>query len=298
MLQKAFVPLCEVFEKLEISSRAKILANELLGATIKNFWSVSKGTYINNLPWLKEEKEERICDRSLAMAVLYDLCPDGMTKNSVSILANPPENLGLSYPANANWRYWALAKGGQIQPILNDFRGKWYDIESVKENNTIAEWWTVKPDNGQQWSHCAVSPLFVMFQNVAGIQPLAPAYSKVEIRPQLGDIDLLSLTYHTVKGPILFKSRGKLGNRTINIKLPLNVSAELVLPAREPMGTSAIIPMNINVPTLTKPAKALPQATNQAPKPTQLSRILIEETAVKRYKLEAGQEYQFVFKTV
>lgn len=303
MLTKAFMPLCEIFEKPEIVSKAKQFANELLAATVKYFWSSTKGLYINNLPWLKEEKEERLCDRSLATSILYDLCPDGITKNAVLALSSPVQNLGLSYPANSNWRYWALAKAGVIQPIINEIKTKWVDIESVKENNTIAEWWKVKPDSTQQWSHCAVVPLYVTYQNIVGIQPLLPGCSKVEIRPQLGDIDILSATYHTTKGPILFKSRGKLGNRTINIKLPPNVSAELVLPAKEPMGTAAINPISIPFPTLTKPQKTAVSSPVKSQTPAvvkipTIAKVLIEETSVKRYKLEAGQEYQFVFKTI
>ncbi len=303
MLQKAFAPLCELFEKPDVSAKAKQLSNEILASTIRLFWSPSKAIFVNNLPWLSEEKEERLCDRSLATAVMYDLCPDDLTKNAITALAAPPPNLGLSYPANANWRYWALAKAGIVQPIIDDFRTKWHDIESVNLNNTIAEWWHVNPDNGQQWSHCAVAPLFIMYQHIIGIRPLTPGSDRIQIRPQLGDIDIISATIHTVKGPILFKSRGKIGNRIINIKLPAGVSAELVLPAKENMGSAAIIPTVYIVPTLSKPAKIVtpnpPKNMPTAPpRALQLASLAVTETATKRYKLESGQEHQFIFKTI
>lgn len=304
MLQKAFVPLCQLFERQDIASKAKTFSNELLSAAINRFWSAQRGTYINNLPWIAEEKEERMCDRSLAMAIIYDLCPDGLTRNSALALATPPPTLGLSYPANANWRYWGLAKAGIIQPVIDDFRNKWHEIASVKENNTIAEWWQAHPDSGQQWSHCAVAPLFVMYQNIIGVQPLVPGSKRVQIRPQLGAIEQISATIHTAQGPILFRCRGKLGARIINIKLPAGISAELVLPDKEPMGSAAIIASSYNVPTLAKPKilkSVLPQTTKANPPPPRFSQIAynsLSETTIKRYKLEAGQEHQFVFKTI
>lgn len=64
--------------------------------------------FVNNLPWLAEEHQVRLCDRSLATAVLFDECPGGRIEASVRALADCPPELGLSYPCNAGWRLWAL----------------------------------------------------------------------------------------------------------------------------------------------------------------------------------------------
>ena len=129
MMQKAFAPLCDAMGMSDLGNKARAVGNEIQATTVKLFWSSARGMFINNLPWVAEEKEERICDRSLATAILYDQCPEGITKFCTKALANPPANLGLSYPANANWRYWALAKAGNVQPILDDFRSRWYGME-------------------------------------------------------------------------------------------------------------------------------------------------------------------------
>lgn len=265
MLQRAFVPLCQANGMWEVANRASAFAKEIQEACVKTFWSSSRGTFINNQPWLGEEKTPRMCDRSLATAILFDLCPDNITKFCAQTLANPPQNLGTSYPANANWRYWALAKAGMIQPVINDLRGKWYDIESVVENNTMAEWWHVRPDSGQQWSHCPIAPLFVTYMNIAGIQPIAPAFKKAQIRPQLGDLAALSLTNHTVQGPIVFEAKGKLGNRMIRLQLPEGMDAELVVPEKEPLGLTPIGP----------PANGL-----------------------RRFRLPGGRSYELILKTI
>jgi alpha-L-rhamnosidase len=296
MFKKAFSNLCELFDEPELARKARAIAAETHVAVIRNFWSIGQGMFVNNLPWIVEEKELRFCDRSLATAILYELCPDGLVQNSVKMIENPTPNVGISYPANSNWRYWALAKAGSIQTVIDDFRTKWHDIESVASNNTIAEWWHVKPDNAEQWSHCAVSPLFVTYMNIAGIQPLTPGFKKIQIRPQLGDIGQLSLTYHTVLGPILFRSRGKIGNRIINIKLPDGCQAELVLSDKEPMGTAALVSaQSVSGPSVNKITKIDPK-TKKALVGVAASSSFSPDAGTKRYRLEGGKEYQFVFK--
>ena len=50
---------------------------DLAAATVRRFWSPERGLFVNNLPWLDEEKTPRLCDRSLATAILFDQCPGG-----------------------------------------------------------------------------------------------------------------------------------------------------------------------------------------------------------------------------
>jgi len=45
------------------------------GAAVGRFWSRTR-VFVNNLPWLKEEGKVRMCDRSLATAVLFDQFPE------------------------------------------------------------------------------------------------------------------------------------------------------------------------------------------------------------------------------
>ena len=97
----------------------------------------------------------------------------------------------------------------------------------------LQEGWKTKPDTGHQWSHCAVAPLYITYQGLAGIRPLAPGFKRVELRPQLADLDQLELTAHTVRGPLQFSAHGKLGVRTLTVELPKDCEGELVLPAHE-----------------------------------------------------------------
>ncbi len=223
MMMHALAPLCKAFGEKELTEIVRSKGKEILKTTIEKFWSKEDEVFINNLPWLSEEKSKRMCDRSLATALLFDQCPDGKTATSIDALLTVPKAMGLSYPANANWRYWALAKFG-LDIFNKEVSEQWSKMESVNLNNTLAEDWNAKPDSNSQWSHCPISPLFGMHMCVAGIKPTKPGFEEVEIAPVMGTIEKLSITTQTVKGPIqltLLQTKNKF---IAYIKLPVGMN--------------------------------------------------------------------------
>ncbi len=233
MARHALAPLAEVFNKTEVAHQARRFSDQLLKATQRAFWSPKHGLFINNLPWIDVEKEIRMCDRSLATAVLFDQCPGNQTAAGVDVLIKTPPEMGLSYPANAGWRLWALAKAGQAQAVIDDLRSRWGKMDSVHLNNTLQENWEVQPDSGSQWSHCPVAPLYVLYMSLAGLMPLEPGFRRFQIRPQLGDLEFLELVSHTPAGPIRLNCKGKMGNRQIQLRIPPGISGELMVPEQE-----------------------------------------------------------------
>jgi hypothetical protein len=240
MLQHALPPLCEACGDHGRAQAARDFGRRLEDAAVRRFWSAERQLFINNLPWLAEEGAARMCDRSLATAVLFDQCPRGQMDAVLRVLADCPPELGLSYPANAGWRLWALGKGGRADVIVKDFRGRWATMDSVRLNNTLQENWHAHPDSSDEWSHCPLAPLFVTTMSLAGIRPLVPGFQRCEVRPQLADLDLLELTVHSVEGPIEFRARGKAGSRELTVKLPAGCEGELVVDQRETLAIRAI----------------------------------------------------------
>jgi hypothetical protein len=241
-MEHALATLCEAMGDEQNKHAAKNFGEVLRSAAVKHFWDAERELFIVNRPWLGEEGEARMCDRSLATAVLFDQCPNQRTRSAVEALAEAPSTMGVSYPANAGWRYWALAKGGRTDVALNDLRRRWATMLSVNLNNTIQEDWRALPDSSAQWSHCAVVPLYFLFMSVAGIRPLAPGFTRCEIRPQLGDLESLDLVAHTVRGPIKFSSEGKPGDRRLSITMPEGCEGELVLLSEKSISLEPLSP--------------------------------------------------------
>ncbi|MDH4270924.1 MAG: alpha-L-rhamnosidase, partial [Candidatus Aminicenantes bacterium] len=233
MLEYALAPLCRAFGDRKQEKAARNLGRDLLAAAVGKFWSPEREVFVNNLPWLKEEGKIRLCDRSLATAVLFDQFPGKNAEPLLRTLAECPPEMGFSYPANAGWRLWALAKGGRSDIILQDLRERWATMDSVILNNTLQEDWEAKPDSGQQWSHCAVVPLYIAYMGLAGIRPLEPGFRRVEVRPQPADLSQLEMTARTVRGPLVFRSLGNRGNRELTLELPNGCEGEIILPEQE-----------------------------------------------------------------
>lgn len=226
--QHALAPISRAFGDTAQEQAARKLGQKLEAAAVRRFWDSRREVFINNLPWLDEEKGIRMDDRSLATAVLFDQCPGGATANALRALADCPSEMGFSYPANAIWRLWALGEGGHTNVIVKDLRERWATMQSVLQNLTLQEDWVVQPDSGSEWSHCPLIPLYVAHMSLAGIKPLAPGFARCEIRPQLADLESLELNTHTPLGPIVLEAKGKLGDRAMRIVLPPGCDGELI----------------------------------------------------------------------
>jgi len=235
VMNDALVPLAELLGESRDARNFAASADAIVAATVRRFWDAKRGLFVSNLPWEKEDGGPRFDDRSLASALLFGQCPAGRTNEAVAALAEPPAELGLSYPANAHWRLWALARYGRIDVVLRELRHRWAALPSVLLNNTIGEHWDVRPDSTDQWSHAAVSPLFILFMDIAGIRPGAPGFAKVIVRPQLGDLAGLELTAHTAQGPVGFRSYTEEDVHRVSVTIPEGTEAELRLPDGVPI---------------------------------------------------------------
>ena len=233
MALHALAPLCDAFGDRRWGEAAREFGAGLLKSTVRTFWDTKRNLFVDNLPWAEKERETRCSDRTLANAILFDQCPGGKQQPAVDMLAACPPEMGFSYPANAGWRLWALSKGGRGDVIVNDLRTRWAPMDSVRLNNTLQEFWTAQEDSTDQWSHCAVVPLYVLYMNIAGIRPLAPGYQTYEIVPQFADIRSLELTAHTVRGAIRMKWDGVIGERQLVIGTPPEAVGEIALDKRE-----------------------------------------------------------------
>jgi hypothetical protein len=240
MFRHALAPICRAFGETQQAQAVDRFGESLEAATVKTFWSNARRIFVNNLPWQEEEKTMRLCDRSLATSIIFNQCPMSDTDAAVRALAECPREMGLSYPANAGWRLRALGKGGRADIIVKDFRERWATMDSARLNNALQEGWKTRSDTGSQWSHCAVAPLYVTYQSLAGIRPLEPGFKRVELHPQLADLEELEFIAHTVCGPLHFHAKGKFGARELMLDLPPACRGELILSEREKVTLAAI----------------------------------------------------------
>jgi hypothetical protein len=113
-------------------------------------------------------------------------------------------------------------------------------MPSVRENNTVQEDWIAKPDSASQWSHCAVSPLFLMYTDVMGISPDVPGYKSFTLTPRLAGFSRFRLTARTPAGKVSFA----LEDGTITITCPPEMSGTLALGGKTTAFTETITVRN------------------------------------------------------
>jgi len=225
--------LCNLFGDKAIASEVKQFSDDIHNNCIKKFWSADLNVFIDNKPWMEEENEIRYSDRALATALLFHMCPGGDERKSLDILRSFPPELGISYPCNAVWRYWALAENSELETLMYDLRNQWGKMPSVWENNTLQEDWNSTHDSSSQWSHCAVAPIVLLYQGLAGAKPLKPGGTTYRIWPRPCDLELLKLDIQTTNGAIGFRTEGLKGNRVFTMQVPKGVDVELWLDSRE-----------------------------------------------------------------
>lgn len=233
MCRNALSTLCQAFGDTQKADEINQYAADILQGCIQKFWDKEQQVYVNNLPWKDEEGEIRYCDRSLATALIFDLCPNGETAKALNLLEQSPAEMGVSYPCNAVWPLWALVKYRKINTVLSDLREKWGNMSSVWANNTLQEFWQAYPDEGSQWSHCAMYPLIALNQGIAGVHPLKPGCERIKMEPQLGDLEHIRFDVQTPKGAIQFSAQGIKGKRELRLHIPESLSIELRLDKRE-----------------------------------------------------------------
>ncbi len=126
-----------------------------------------------------------------------------------------------------------MAENGELETLLYDLRNKLGKLPSVLENNTLQENWNASYDSGSQWSHCAVVPIVMLYQGLAGAKPLTPGGKKYRIWPHPEDLSLVDIDIQTLTGAIGFKCEGLKGDRIISLDVPQGTEVELWLDARE-----------------------------------------------------------------
>jgi alpha-L-rhamnosidase len=230
MFRHALAPLAREAGDTDRASRCERLAREILEATVRAFWSDERGLFVDNLPWLAEEKTARLSDRSLATSILFDQCPKGNFDAALRALVDRPAEMGVAYPANTVWRHEALCRKGRADVVVREYRERWATLPSVLQNNTVQETWTVRPGTTDEWSHCGVVPLQILFTDLLGLRPLEPGFARYQVRPQLADLGRIEATAHTPQGAFEFVIEPVEGGHRLELTTPPSGTGEILLP--------------------------------------------------------------------
>jgi hypothetical protein len=73
----------------------------------------------------------------------------------------------------------------------------------------------------------------MVYHGVMGLHPTSAGFGTCVLAPQLGDLDEIACTAHTVRGAIQFSAKRTAAGREITLFVPAEIQADLILNARE-----------------------------------------------------------------
>lgn len=196
-LGHGLAPLAVSLEEAEDAAWLKSVSSKMALAAEAKWWSREKQAFVNS-------PDGRMDDRSLATALLYGFGPKGGGRMA-EMLVEQPADLGLSYPANTPWLYWALIEAGRIDAVIKDLKKRWVGLPSVVLNGSIQEMWAIDLGSIHLMSHCAVGPLTALYHGLLGLKPLKPGYAEYQIRPTLSGLKSVEITAHLPIGALHLK---------------------------------------------------------------------------------------------
>lgn len=107
----------------------------------------------------------------------------------------------------------------------------WWNMIRIGSTMTL-EAWDMKYKPNADWNHAwGTAPANIITRHLWGIQPLVPGYSRVQIKPQLGQLDHTTIKVPTQLGPIKASyEKGKGKDHIYEIELPVGINGVFILP--------------------------------------------------------------------
>ena len=211
----------------------KKLRADIAEAFNRELWVAEKGLYRDGKPfqtsvkpyqWMPADKDiETFSPHVNVLAVLYGLAPKERQAAIVDkVLAEKPLN---TQPWFMHWVFQAIDHAGRFDQYGTPQMRRW---QIVPETQSFREMWN-SGDLSHGW--CS-TPLVQMSQRVLGVEPTAPGFTTMRIRPHVGDLTWAKGKVPTPRGDVEISWKWAEGKIFLDATIPDGAEAEVVLPAK------------------------------------------------------------------
>ena len=123
------------------------------------------------------------------------------------------------------------AEQAAIDLMTSDTDRSWLNMIRVGSTVTT-EAWDIKYKGNSGWTHAwSSAPAQILPRKLLGIEPLEPGFGKIRICPRPGNLTYARARLPTIRGHVDAEfTRNGTNSFELNVMLPANMSAELVLP--------------------------------------------------------------------
>ncbi len=127
--------------------------------------------------------------------------------------------------------YEVKAEDYALELLTSESDRSWMNM--IRFGTTVtSEAWDIKYKRNMTWNHAwGASPAYIITRKIFGIEPLEPAFKKVLIRPQPGNLESAEIISPTISGEIIAKiNRKQEGALHMEVVIPANTTAKVMLP--------------------------------------------------------------------
>ncbi len=118
-----------------------------------------------------------------------------------------------------------------LKLMTSGSKRSWMNMINVGSSMTTEAWDEYYKPN-LTWNHAwGTAPANIIARKLAGIEPLEPSFKKIRIKPQPDGLKKVSIRMPTIRGTVLLKWMKQNGRFTMQVTIPANSTAQILLPA-------------------------------------------------------------------
>ena len=201
----------------------------------KELWNPDRGLYRDGKPfvtsvqpskWFPADVQmESFSVQNNALAVLHDLAPTAqLAPITEATIAN--KNWDVT-PYFMHFVFESITHAG----LFGKYGvGKMHEYKVVPETQTVRE---MGPDRGDYSHGWIASPTYQMSSKILGINPDAPRFDKILIRPELCGLQWAKGVVPTPHGNVAVFWHVAAGNLNMEVTIPVNTTATIYIPTKD-----------------------------------------------------------------
>ncbi|MDF7799047.1 alpha-L-rhamnosidase C-terminal domain-containing protein [Pontiellaceae bacterium B1224] len=172
---------------------------------------------------------------SAAHANFFPLAFDLVPETNMQAVADFVESRGMAPSVyGAQYLLDGLYNAGRDQAALELMRStgprSWWNMMEEGSMVTLEAWGQAYKSN-LDWNHAwGAAPANIIPRQLMGVTPLEPGFEKIQIKPQIGDLEFASLTMPTVRGPVSVSVEQHEASNRYVIEIPANTTAAVHIP--------------------------------------------------------------------
>ena len=224
--------LCELAGDTAGAQRYAASAESLASSIDTHFWDAAGNVFRDGFDPVTNGPVEQVSQHANALAILLNLRPESHGEIARNILLKPAKSRRSKVITASPFFYAyvieALIKAGLQSEALEIVSTKW-GTSIDRGATTFWEFWEPTGSLCHAWS---ASPLYVLSQQLLGVMPVEPGWTRIQISPNPGKLDFARGVVPSPMGPVRVEwEKSGDDQLAVRVDVPEGMTAEFLNPA-------------------------------------------------------------------